>query len=209
MSTGKKIGIGIGSFFGLIIIAALIIFILLTRPPAGPPSPPPLPTGTGVATGATPTPVPVLQQQVDDILKKIEESKQTGQAQEVKLVITEADATAKLRSSLPVTASGITIKDGSMFFRPGLTIIQIGAEYQGLTIYPNIQVLVIAKDGKVGIEVASLDVGAIPLPMAKDQLAGIVNDQFQNALAATKDINVTKVEVGVQQITVTGMTKPK
>jgi hypothetical protein len=208
MSTGKKIGIGIGSFFVVLIIAGIIIFVLITRQPAGPPAPPPLPAGTGTTSGAPSIPAPSLQQQVDTIQQKIKESQQSGQPQEVKLTITEAEATAQMRKALPVTASGIVINDGAIFFRPGQVIIQIGAQFQGITVYPNIQVMVIAKDGKVGIDVEKLDLGLVPLPIGKDQIAGIVQDQFQKALVAAKDLNVTAVEVGVQSVTVTGMTKP-
>jgi hypothetical protein len=205
MSVGKKIGIGIGSFFGLLILAGVIIFILILRPPAGPPAPPPLPPGS--ATSATSTPAPALQQQIDTIQEKIKESQQTGQAQEVKLTITEGEANAQLKKGLPVTASGMTISSGDIYFRPGQVIIQIGAAYSGFTVYPKIQVNLVIKDGKVFTEVVDLELGAVPLPVGKEQIAGLVNEQFQNALAAAKGITITKVEVGNQSVTVTGMTQ--
>jgi hypothetical protein len=209
MSTGKKVGIGIGSFFGLLIIAGAIIFVLITKAPATPPAPPPLPPGASAPSGVPSTPAPSLQQQVDAIQQKIKETQESGQPQEVKLTITEAEATTQLKKALPVTASGLVIKDGTIFFRPGQVLIQIGAEFQGITVYPNIAVTVIAKGGKATIDISSLELGAIPLPIGKEQLAGIVSDQFDKALVAAKDLNVTAVQVNTQSVTVTGMTKPK
>jgi len=46
---GKKIGIGIGAFFGVVIIAVAVIFIIATRPAELPPARTPPPASPGSA----------------------------------------------------------------------------------------------------------------------------------------------------------------
>lgn len=195
---GKKIGIGIGALFGIIIIVVGVFVVMLFQKPT-PPTPPPVAPSTSTGTGQ---PAPSLQQQIQDVQQAIQKAQQTGEPQDITLTITEQMANeeiAKALKSQPATGD-LVLREATIFFRKGVMEMHINANLMGLTIYPKVRAGVIVKDGKPVAQNLVVEVGMIGLPGAvSDMIKKTVEDQF-DALLKSFGTNITFKSVQIEDL---------
>lgn len=204
---GKKIGIGVGAFFGVIIIVVIVAVVMLTRAPSAPPAPPPLPPS---ASGGTGQPPPSLPEQ----LKKVEEAVKTGQPQEVKITITEVMLNDEINKILkPGTdLGGIMVQEATAYLRQGLLQVNLKVNMPPVpfALYPTIKASIAVKDGKLAVTIQSLDIGTVGLPDTfREQLNALMGNELGKIQLAGTGVELKTVTVGDGFLTVTGMTKPK
>ncbi|MEW6142302.1 MAG: hypothetical protein AB1597_03990 [Chloroflexota bacterium] len=176
---GKKIGIGVGAFFGVVVIVLVIVVVMMFQKPSAP-APPPLAPSTG-----TSQPAPSLQQQVQDVQKAIQKAQETGQPQDITLIITEQlanDEIAKALKSSPATGD-LVLKEATIYFRKGVMEMHISANIMGVSIYPKVRSGVIVQDGKPVAQNLTVDLGMVGLPgTISDMIKKTVEDQFEALL---------------------------
>lgn len=177
---GKKIGIGIGAFFGLIIIVLAVVVVMIFQKPSAPAAPPLPPPSAG-----TTQPVPSLQQQIQDVQQAIQKAQQTGEPQDITLIITEQmanDEIAKELKSQPASGD-LVIKGATVYFRKGVMEMHINATIMGISIYPKVRAGVIVQDGKPVAQNLTVELGMVGLPGAiSDMIKKTVEDQFEALL---------------------------
>jgi len=178
---GKKIGIGIGAFFGVVIIVLVVVVVMMFQKPSAP-APPPLAPSTSTGTGQ---PAPSLQQQVQDVQKAIQKAQETGQPQDITLIVTEQmanDEIAKALKSQPATGD-LALKEATIYFRKGVMEMHINAIIMGVSIYPKVRAGVIVQDGKPVAQNLTVELGMVGLPgTISDMIKKTVEDQFDALL---------------------------
>ncbi|MCX8126143.1 MAG: hypothetical protein N3E40_03250 [Dehalococcoidia bacterium] len=195
---GKKVGIGIGAFLGVVIIVAVVAGVMLLQKPSAPAPPPPVPSGPS----GTGPPAPPLQQQLQDVQQAIQKAQQTGEPQDITLIITEQVANEEIAKALknqPATGD-LVMRGATVYFRKGVMEMHITAGLMGITIYPKVRAGVVVQDGKPVAQNLTVEVGMVGLPAAvSDMIKKTVEDQF-DALLKSFGANVTFKSVQIEDL---------
>ncbi len=191
-----------------------------TTQPTTQPSSPAKSQPTTPSVSVTPT----LEQDLQDLMKAVNEAIATGKSQEVKLVVTEAEANAQAASLLTQAQMPqdvpLEIKGAHVDFKPGNTVlIDLETTALGLPVTIKVNAQVSVKDNKPAVDVANINFGLIPLPQSlKDQASNLIKqaitdllDQMttvslgpnQKVILEYKDINIQE-----SQATITVLIKP-
>lgn len=201
----KKVAIGVGSFLGVVLIALIVVFVLLTRS-AG--TLPPPPTYAPASPAATPgPPLPPLAEQLKQLSDAIEQTKKTGVEQPVRVVILEDEANAQFGKmiSAGLTYEGITVKSAKVYFVEGYARLDMQATWSGSSLLATMTATPAVSDGQVAFSIENASVGVLPLPPAlREQIEEALNSQVSSA---TKSVRVTRVHVGDTYFTVYGTTR--
>lgn len=207
---GKKIGIGIGAFFGVVIIIVVVVAVMMFQKPSAP-APPPLAPSASAGTGGPGQPVPSLEQQVQDVQKAVQKAQETGQPQDITLVITEQmanDEIAKALKSQPASGD-LVLREATIYFRKGVMEMHINAAIMGISIYPKVKAGVTVQDGKPVAQNLTVELGMVGLPGAvSDMIKKTVEDQYAALLQSLgTNISIKSVQIEDLRMVIQGTAK--
>ena len=154
-----------------------------TQPTTQPPSP-----AKSQPTTPTVSVTLTFEQSLQDLMKAVNEAIATGKSQEVKLVVTEAEANAQAASLLTQAQMPqdvpLKIKGAHLDFKPGNTLlIDLETTALGLSVTIKVNAQVSVKDNKPAVDVTNINFGLIPLPQSlKDQASDLIKQAITDLL---------------------------
>jgi len=212
----------IGSVIAVLLIVAGVDYFILNKPAPPEPIPAAQPAAAPAPTQALPAEQPPvsLQQNLESLKKTLSEVNVTGEAREVTLVISEAEANAQganilSRTEIPedipieITSVHIDFQTGNTVMTEAETVT-LGFE---VTIKVKSQVDII--EGKPAVEVTDVNFGFVPVPQSlKDKITELVTQKIDELLSQLTEaefgINLEYKDINIQEETasITVLVKP-
>jgi hypothetical protein len=191
---------------GLFSLALLLViagggaayFLAQTQPEAAS-GLPPVPASTEAATA--------FDEKVLSVQAAAETAKETGNAQPISLVFTEAELTSKAAFAVSSLTGGIVPTDPQIHLRPGNIVFTAGVSIQGFPLKLAVTAIPVLLDGRPSFSIDQIQTG-LPLPdgIKKEIDAQIAKILSPESLGLAFD--VTKIEVHEGRLVLEGTAKP-
>lgn len=185
---------------GLLILAGVGYVLGRNPPPTEPPpqdTPPveqPAPPGESKPTSEQPA--LSFEQQLEDLKTAIADVCDTGESQEVTLVVTETEANnlaaqmlsqAEIPEDIPLEINSVHID----FEADNNVVAEIGGVLYGFKVTIKSRAQVSVENGKPKVEVADINFGFIPLPQSiKDRVIVYITQEIDNLLSRMTETTV-------------------
>jgi hypothetical protein len=160
---------------------------------------PPVPASTEAAT--------TFDEKVLSVQAAAETAKETGNAQPISLVFTEAELTSKAAFAVSSLTGGIVPTDPQIHLRPGNIVLTAGVSIQGFPLKLAVTAIPVLVDGRPSFSIDQIQTG-LPLPdgIKKEIDAQIAKILSPESLGLAFD--VTKIEVHEGRLVLEGTAKP-
>jgi len=204
----------------LVLIGGVLAVFLLLNSCEREAVPAPAPTG---ALAPTPAPAPTgsaIQDKLKSLEEAIDKVRQTGQAQEVSITLTEAEVNTQASQSIAQeTQSGdFKVTSVKIDLKPNNVMsAELQAQALGFTIPIKVNMGVSVKDSKPAVSVTDINFGLMPVPQSmKDQIAGAIADSIddlvvemtENAAGGDVKLEFRSITIRESDMTMVVLVKP-
>ncbi len=148
-----------------------------------------------------------LDDKIDALEQEIDQASAAGVHSQVTLLITEEEATSKVKTLSDEGETGIHIDYIQIHFIEGRVHIFAKVDLL-ITVQMSLQAEVEVSDGEPDIKIVSFHVGRVSIPKTLiDQVMRAVNRMANERLEKEIDIELEQITIGDGLMTVTGITK--
>lgn len=160
---------------------------------------PPVPASTEAAAA--------FDEKVLAVQAAVDAAKQTGTAQPVSLVLTEAELTSKAALAVRSFTGGVIPTDPQIHLRPGNVVLTAGISVQGFPMKLAVTAIPVVVEGRPSFSIDEIDT---PLPLP-DGVKKEIDDQIAKILSPESlalGFEVTTIEVQEGRLLLEGIARP-
>ena len=198
-------GCGLASVLALAAAAFVAYQVFLTAPGASP-----VAVSAPVATSV---PAPTAAAQFDaKVATAASQAKTAGSKQSVRLVLTEAELTAKAAEAAGSVPGGDAVQGVAVKIRDGSMVLTGSTSLAGREVPVEAEVKLSAVDGKLAVDVTSIKAGNLPIPLS-GPLRDTLVEQIRRAIGGDDSqgidlgIDVKSVRLADGQLVIEGQTR--